>query len=32
VPIAGPLVGGLIGGFIYDLLVTNRRRDQTGEV
>ncbi len=27
VPIAGPLVGGLIGGFAYDLLVTNRRRD-----
>jgi MIP family channel proteins len=27
VPIAGPLVGGLIGGFAYDMLVTNRRRD-----
>jgi glycerol uptake facilitator-like aquaporin len=27
VPIAGPLMGGVIGGFAYDLLVTNLRRD-----
>jgi MIP family channel proteins len=27
VPIAGPLVGGMIGGFTYDLLVSNRRPD-----
>jgi MIP family channel proteins len=25
VPIAGPLIGGVIGGFAYDLFVTNRR-------
>ena len=27
VPIAGPLAGGLLGGFTYDLLVTRFRRD-----
>ena len=27
VPIAGPLIGGVVGGFAYDLLVTNLRRD-----
>jgi MIP family channel proteins len=27
VPIAGPLIGGVLGGFAYDLLVTNRRRN-----
>jgi MIP family channel proteins len=27
VPIAGPLAGGLLGGFTYDLLVTRLRRD-----
>jgi MIP family channel proteins len=26
VPIAGPLIGGVLGGFTYDLFVTNRRR------
>jgi MIP family channel proteins len=27
VPVAAPLVGGVLGGSVYDLLVTNRRRD-----
>ena len=27
VPIAGPLIGGVVGGVAYDLLVTNLRRD-----
>ena len=27
VPIAGPLIGGVLGGFTYDLFVTNRRRN-----
>lgn len=26
VPIAGPLIGGVLGGLTYDLFVTNRRR------
>ena len=27
VPIAGPLIGGVVGGFVYDLFVTNPRRE-----
>jgi glycerol uptake facilitator-like aquaporin len=26
VPIVGPLVGGVLGGFIYDVFVTRQRR------
>ena len=27
VPIAGPLIGGVVGGFVYDLFVTKPRRE-----
>src|SRR5262245_14792746 len=27
VPILGPLIGGVLGGFVYDLFITNRRQD-----
>ena len=29
VPIVGPLMGGVLGGFVYDVLVTNRRAAET---
>src|SRR5262245_16246879 len=27
VPIVGPLIGGVAGAFVYDIFITNRRRD-----